>query len=168
MVPDGRDPAAGGHCRAGGPLEALSRGRKQEPEQLGALLLELKRRPGGPGGTHLRGHWAGGCESRGVAAPPPPAHSVGEAADAPSSRERQPQTQEMGWRRGSRRLCMEWERGERLRVSGKVKGTPSPARSHHETGGIEKRKETLSLRAYTIPGPALTFFFFFWYNFTLY
>ena len=55
---------------------------------------------------------------------------------------------------------MEWERGERLRVSGKVKGTPSPARSHHETGGIEKRKETLSLRAYTIPGPALTFFFF--------
>ena len=27
-------------------------------------------------------------------------------------------------------------------------------------GGIEKRKETLSLKAYTIPGPALTFFFF--------
>lgn len=55
---------------------------------------------------------------------------------------------------------MEWERGEGLRVSGKVKGISSPARSHHETGGIEKRKETLSLRAYTIPGPA----FFFWYT----
>ena len=55
---------------------------------------------------------------------------------------------------------MEWERGEGLRVSGKVKGISSPARSHHETGGIEKREETLSLRAYTIPGPALTFFFF--------
>ena len=54
---------------------------------------------------------------------------------------------------------MEWERGEGLRVSGKVKGISSPARSHHETGGIEKREETLSLRAYTIPGPALTFFF---------
>lgn len=63
MVPDGRDPAAGGHCRAGGRLEALSRGGKQEPEQLGALLLELKQRPGEPGGTHLRGRWAGGCES---------------------------------------------------------------------------------------------------------
>ena len=61
---------------------------------------------------------------------------------------------------------MEWERGEGLRVSGKVKGISSPARSHHETGGIEKREETLSLRAYTIPGPALTFFF--WYNFILY
>lgn len=35
MVPDGSRPAAGGFCRTHGPQEALSRGRKQEPEQLG-------------------------------------------------------------------------------------------------------------------------------------
>ena len=51
MVPDRSHPAAGGPCRAWGPQEALSRGRKQKPEQLGALLLELKwqqEQPAGP------------------------------------------------------------------------------------------------------------------------
>lgn len=33
----------GGALQGWGPWEGLSRGRKQEPEPLGAVLLELKR-----------------------------------------------------------------------------------------------------------------------------
>lgn len=88
MVPDGRDPAAGGTAGPGGPLEALNRGRKQELEQLGALLPEAEAASWGARRHPPAGALGAGAVNPSVAAPPPPAHSVGKLQTRPPPPER--------------------------------------------------------------------------------